>query len=69
VPHQRARVVDARKSAQDLRQIRRTDLAGSTRTVAERGQPDLIFALHGEHLSPAQAARKERGAAGGGRPA
>jgi hypothetical protein len=38
VPDEDVRVVDLRKEAQDLRQIRRADLAGSTGPVGERGE-------------------------------
>jgi hypothetical protein len=58
VPDERARILGAWKAAQDLRQIRRSDLAGSTRAVAERGQADLLLGLR--HAPPIPAA------AGGG---
>ena len=44
-------IVRAREAAQDLRQIRRADLAGSTRPVAQLGEPHLVSAGHAEDLS------------------
>jgi hypothetical protein len=53
VPDERARVLGARKAAQNLRQIRRADLAGSARAMGERGEPHLIGTGHACVLSAA----------------
>ena len=50
VAHQGVRVGAARQAAQDLRQVRWADLAGSTGAVAELGQLDTAF----QHLHKLQ---------------
>ncbi len=51
-PDERARVIDPGHVAQHLRQIRRADLAGSTRAVAEAREADLLLGLHGASPYP-----------------
>ena len=69
-PDERARVIDPGHVAQHLRQIRRADLAGSTRAVAEAREADLLLGLHGlpHTRAHARGQRGERYRACGGRP-
>ena len=64
---ERARVRHVGKVAQDLRQVRRADLAGSTRAVRQRGEPDDLLLL-GHRRGSIAAPRQRPAAPDPGRP-